>query len=164
MIAKVSAFAQDNRKEVIRFLKFAVVGIIGAVIDFGTLNLLIQFAAFPKVLANSCSFTAAVLSNFVWNRLWVYPETRGDPLAKQFIQFFFVNVGGLAINTMIFYGSDQLLLGEAGMFARPVAALARAVGMSHFDFAYNAAKVLATAVVLFWNFFVNRLWTFRHVG
>jgi putative flippase GtrA len=27
----------------------------------------------------------------------------------------------------------------------------------------NAAKVLATGIVLFWNFFVNRLWTFRDV-
>jgi putative flippase GtrA len=35
--------------------------------------------------------------------------------------------------------------------------------MSHFDLAYNSAKILATAVVLFWNFFVNRFWTFSHV-
>jgi len=163
MIPKVSAFAQDNRKEVVRFLKFAVVGTIGAVIDFGTLNLLVQFAEFPKVLANTCSFTAAVISNFIWNRLWVYPETRGEPLTKQFVQFFFVNVAGLAINTMIFYGSDRWLLGEAGALAGPIGALAIAIGMSHFDFAYNGAKILATAVVLFWNFFINRFWTFSHV-
>jgi putative flippase GtrA len=35
--------------------------------------------------------------------------------------------------------------------------------MVHFDLAYNGAKVIATGVVLFWNFFVNRLWTFRDV-
>jgi putative flippase GtrA len=163
MIAKVSTFTQDNRKEVVRFLKFAVVGTIGAVIDFGTLNLLIQVAAFPKVLANSCSFTAAVISNFIWNRLWVYPETRGEPLTKQFVQFVLVNVAGLAINTAIFYGADRWLLGQAGVLAGPVGVLALSIGMSHFDFAYNSAKILATAVVLFWNFFVNRLWTFSHV-
>ena len=155
--------AQENQKEVIRFLKFAVVGTIGAVIDFGTLNLLVQFAAFPKVLANSCSFTAAVISNFIWNRLWVYPETRQDPLPRQFVQFFFVNVAGLVINTIIFYGADQWFLGEAGILAGPVSNLAQSVGMPHFDFAYNTAKVLATAVVLFWNFFINRLWTFGHI-
>ena len=163
MIAKVKTLAQENRKEVERFLKFAVVGIIGAVIDFGTLNLLVQVAGFPKVLANACSFTAAVISNFIWNRLWVYPETRHDPLTRQFIQFFFVNVAGLVINTIIFYGADRWILGEAGLLAAPMGGLARSIGMSHFDFAYNTAKVLATAVVLFWNFFVNRLWTFRHV-
>lgn len=163
LTARLLDTARANRKEIGRFLKFAVVGTLGAVIDFGTLNLLVQFAGFPKVLANSCSFTAAVISNFIWNRLWVYPETREDPLTKQFIQFFFVNVAGLAINTAIFYGSDRWVLGEAGLLAGPVGALALTIGMSHFDLAYNGAKMLATGVVLFWNFFVNRIWTFSHV-
>ncbi len=163
MIARVKPFARVHRKEAARFLKFAVVGTIGAVIDFGTLNLLVQLAGFPKVVANTCSFTAAVISNFIWNRVWVYPETRGEPLTRQFVQFFFVNVAGLAINTAIFYGADHWVLGEAGILAGPVSELAMMIGMSHFDFAYNGAKVLATAVVLFWNFFVNRLWTFSHV-
>lgn len=163
MIAKLNTLTRDNRKEVIRFLKFAVVGTLGAVIDFGTLNLLIQLAGFAKVIANTCSFTVAVISNFIWNRVWVYPETRGDPFTRQFVQFVLVNVAGLGINTLIFYGSDRWLLGEVGLFAAPVGALALHIGMSHFDLAYNGAKILATAVVLFWNFFVNRFWTFAHV-
>jgi putative flippase GtrA len=163
MITRLATFAQTNQPEISRFLKFSIVGALGAVIDFGVLNLLVQLAGFPKVLANSCSFTTAVISNFVWNRLWVYPETRGDPLRKQFVQFFVVNIAGLVINTAIFYASDRWFLGEAGLLAGPVGALALAVRMAHFDLAYNGAKVIATGVVLFWNFFVNRLWTFRHV-
>ena len=160
MIAKLTRI---NQKEIVRFLKFAAVGTLGAVIDFGLLNLLVQLAGFPKVLANTCSFTAAVISNFIWNRLWVYPETRGEPLRKQFVQFSVVNVAGLAINTAVFYGSDRWLLGQAGLLAGPVGALALATGMAHFDLAYNGAKAIATGVVLFWNFSINRLWTFRHV-
>jgi len=155
--------ARTNRREIGRFLKFSLVGALGAVIDFGILNLLVQFAGFPKVLANVCSFTAAVISNFIWNRLWVYPETRRDPLRRQFVQFFVVNLAGLAINTAIFYSSDRWFLGESGLLAGPVGVAAHTIGMSHFELAYNGAKVIATGVVLFWNFFVNRLWTFRHV-
>ena len=84
MIAKLTTLARTNQKEFTRFIKFCVVGTLGAVIDFGVLNLLVQLAGFPKVLANACSFTAAVISNFIWNRLWVYPETRGEPLRRQF--------------------------------------------------------------------------------
>lgn len=160
---RTSVAAHISYKEIGRFLKFSVVGALGAVIDFGLLNLLVQMAGFPKVLANACSFTAAVISNFIWNRLWVYPETRGEPLRKQFIQFFIVNLAGLFINTTIFYTSDRYLLGESGLLAGPVAALAGMIGMSHFNLAYNAAKVIATGIVLFWNFFINRFWTFRHV-
>lgn len=163
MIYKLNSFAQDNQREITRFLKFSIVGTLGAVIDFGTLNLLVQLAGCPKVVANTISFTVAVISNFIWNRLWVYPETRGEPLKGQFAQFFLVNVAGLVLNTAIFYGSDRWLLGEAGLFAGPTVALASSIGMSHFDFAYNGAKVLATALVLFWNFYANRIWTFGHV-
>ena len=163
MITKLTTFAKTNQRDIARFLKFSIVGAVGAVIDFGVLNLLVQLAGFPKVIANSCSFTTAVISNFVWNRLWVYPETRRDSLRKQFAQFFIVNMAGLAINTAIFYSSDRWFLGEAGLLAGPVGALALAIGMAHFDLAYNGAKAIATGVVLFWNFFVNRLWTFRHV-
>ena len=161
--ARLLNTARANRKEIGRFIKFSVVGTLGAIIDFGVLNLLVQLAGLPKVPANVCSFTAAVISNFVWNRLWVYPETRGESLRKQFVQFSVVNVAGLVINTVIFYAADRWFLGEAGLLASPAGALASIVGMAHFDLAYNGAKVIATGVVLFWNFFVNRLWTFRHV-
>jgi len=41
--------------------------------------------------------------------------------------------------------------------------LALAIRMSHFVLALNSANALATGVVLFWSFFINRLWPFRHV-
>ena len=162
MIAKLITLARTNQKEFVRFIKFSIVGTLGAVIDFGLLNLLVQLAGFPEDIAKACSFTAAVISNFVWNRLWVYPETRGEPLRKQLVQFSSVNVAGLVINMVIFKGSFWLL-GEAGLLAGPAGALALVIGISHFVLALNGANVIATGVVLFWNFFVNRLWTFRHV-
>jgi putative flippase GtrA len=163
MLPKTTTFIRTNQREIIRFFKFSAVGTLGAVVDFGLLNLLVQLVGLPKVPAKACSFTAAVFSNFVWNRLWVYPETRGEPLRKQFVQFFVVNLAGLAINMTIFYVSDHWLLGEVGLLAGPVGALALVIGMTHFTLALNGANVIATVVVLFWNFFVNRRWTFRHV-
>ena len=163
MITKFATLVQTYQREIVRFFKFAAVGTLGAVIDFGLLNLLVQLVGFPKLPAKACSFTAAVISNFIWNRLWVYPETRGDPLRKQFVQFAVVNVAGLVINMAIFYVSDHWLLGEAGLLAGLVGALALVIGMTHFNLALNGANVIATVVVLFWNFFLNRFWTFRHV-
>ena len=163
MITKTLTLVKTNRKELVRFLKFCVVGVSGTIIDFGVLNLLIQLFGFSKVLANTCSFSLALLNNFTWNRLWVYPETRGEPITRQLAQFTLVNIAGWAINTGIFYSADRWLWGETGLLAGPIGALALAIGVQHFDLAYNLAKALATGVVLFWNFFVNRVWTFRHV-
>jgi len=134
-----------NRREVGRFLKFSVVGTIGAMVDFGGLNLLVLFFGLPKVWANSCSFSAAVCSNFLWNRFWTYPETRGDRILPQLTQFALVNVVGLAINQTIFLSLDHWVFTGWGPLG------------------YNLAKAIATGVVLFWNFGANRLWTYRHV-
>jgi putative flippase GtrA len=162
-LSRIVTFASDNSKEVTRFLKFSVVGTLGAVIDFGGLNLLILTFGFSKVLANTCSFTAAVFSNFVWNRLWTFPESRDRPIAPQLIQFFLVNIGGLLLNQAIFLSLDAWLLGEAGLLAVPMAALALNIGLAHYKLAYNLSKAIATIIVLFWNFGANRLWTYRGI-
>jgi putative flippase GtrA len=163
LIANVIALARSNCKEFTRFVKFAIVGAIGTVVDFGVLNLLIQLAGFEKFWANTCSFTAAVISNFTWNRLWTFPESRERRLVSQLGQFALVNVAGLAINQAIFLGLDRFVLGEAGALAAPTSGLAGVLGMAHFTLAYNLAKAVAIVVVLFWNFGVNRIWTYRGI-
>ncbi len=160
-MTRLVALARNNSKEITRFLKFATVGATGTVVDFGVLNLLIQLAGMSKLWANTCSFTAAVISNFVWNRLWTFPESRERPLLSQLSQFALVNVFGLAINQAIFLGLDRFVLGEAGMLAAPMSSLASELGIAHFTLAFNLAKAIAIMIVLFWNFGANRLWTYR---
>ncbi|MEA3350151.1 MAG: GtrA family protein, partial [Chloroflexota bacterium] len=85
-----------------RFLKFAVVGTIGAVIDFGTFNLLTKLLYINPVLASVFSFTVAIISNFVWNRYWTYPDSRSKSLARQLMEFAIVNLVGVGIRTPVF--------------------------------------------------------------
>jgi putative flippase GtrA len=81
-----------NKKERTRFLRFAAVGLIGAVIDFGIMNLLTQAFHMDLVPAGTISFISAVISNFIWNRYWTYPESRSRPIVKQLVMFFAVNI------------------------------------------------------------------------
>ena len=155
--------ARNNRKELSRFIKFAIVGTVGAIVDFGVLNLLIQLAGLEKFWANTCSFTAAVISNFTWNRLWTFPESREWPLLPQLGQFALVNAAGLIINQTIFLGLDKFVLGEAGILDSPMASLAGAIDIAHFTLAYNLAKAIAIIIVLFWNFGINRIWTYKGI-
>ncbi len=142
---QIRSLWDNNRAEVIRFGKFSVVGAIGALVDFSLLNLGIQVFGFPKWLANTFSFFAAVLSNFTWNRLWTYPETKGDPIGPQLGQFLLVNVAGYLINQAIFLSLSSYVFDAWGPWG------------------YNLAKAIAIGVVLFWNFGVNRVWTYRKV-
>ncbi len=139
------AIIAKNRVELIRFGKFSVVGIIGAVVDFGILNLGIQVFGLAKWLANTFSFSAAVLSNFGWNRFWTYPESRQQPFMPQLGQFLLVNLAGYAINQAIFLSLDRYVFSAWGTWG------------------YNISKAIAIGVVLFWNFGINRIWTYRQV-
>jgi len=135
----------ENRKELKRFGKFAVVGTIGAVVDFSILNFGIQVFLLPKWLANTFSFSAAVLSNFIWNRLWTYPEIRQMPFLPQLGQFLLVNLAGYGINQLVFLSLTYYVFSAWG------------------DWGYNISKAIAIGIVLFWNFIVNRIWTYRKV-
>ncbi len=158
---KAGMLVKDRKKELVRFVKFSVVGTIGAVVDFGTLYVLHAVLGVPIVIANTCSFTAAVLSNFTWNRYWTYPDSRSKPLRTQLLQFFVVNIAGWGINTGILlllrYPCVSLVSGLSTMLALSFAS------ETLYKIGYNLAKAIATGVVLFWNFGVNRLWTYSDV-
>lgn len=154
---------REHPTELVRFLKFSVVGAFGAVVDFTLLNLMksvfehvslgvgwssvVPPHQIQEVAANIISFSAAVLSNFTWNRLWTFPESRKRPLGTQLLQFSAVNVLGLVINTGVLLVMDRYVFQH--FFS---------VRMS-----MNLAKAFAIGVVLFWNFGVNRIWTYRGI-
>ncbi|MCS7283670.1 MAG: GtrA family protein [Anaerolineae bacterium] len=162
LVSKVRTFLQDNRKEVVRFLKFSIVGALGAVVDFGILYLLHIVAGLHIVPANTCSFTAAVLSNFTWNRYWTYPDSRSKPLGKQLTQFFIVNIAGWGINTGILVLLRYPCVTLVGTVTRSLTLTL--ADETLYKLGYNLAKAIATGIVLFWNFFVNRFWTYSDVS
>lgn len=144
--ATIHTLYTDNRKEFTRFVKFSIVGAVGAIIDFGVLNLMHneKFFGWPLLWANTLSVSVAIVSNFIWNRLWTYPESRSRRKRQQLPQFALINFIGLGINNLIVVGLDAVF--------------------SHFiadPWDYNLAKAIAIGIVLFWNFGANRLWTYR---
>jgi putative flippase GtrA len=163
LIPKLTHLVKERRADLMRFLKFCVVGIIGTAIDFGIFNVLHNILGWDRILSNTLSVTAAIVNNYIWNLYWVYPETRGRQNTKKFIQFVIVSISAWALNTGILWSSERWLFGTRSLLSGIVGAAAQMVGTEHEVLSSNAAKVLATGIVLFWNFFVNRLWTFRDV-
>lgn len=146
----------SNSKERERFLKFAVVGVFGAVIDFGIMNLLTQGAHMPLVIAGTISFVCAIISNFIWNRFWTYPESRSRPIFQQLLMFFVVNIAGVLIRIPI------LRFIEAPMLAL-IRSLRLNLPLDSGFLAKNFTLALAVGIVMLWNFFVNRYWTYNDI-
>lgn len=163
-------------KEVERLLKFAIVGAFGAVVDFGTVILLQATLLSPVdpnkdlkvVLASTCGFLAAVISNFIWNRYWTYPDSRSRSIRRQLGQFAFINLVGWIARTLWINVSYAwlgvtlmpLLLPEIQMF-RPGyipshSAEAKLGALS--------AQLIGVVFVMIWNFTANRYWTYNDVS
>lgn len=140
-----------------RFFKFAAVGIIGAVEFFGISNLLVAAVDFPLWLAGGIAFICAVLSNFVLNRYWTYPDSRAKHALHQFGLFGVVSAVGLAINQLILRLMEPVMEQIVGSLPfRPP------VFPANF-WADNLTLALATLIVMFWNFFANRYITYSDV-
>jgi putative flippase GtrA len=141
-----------------RFLRFAFVGLIGAVVDFGVANILTAFFHMEFLYASIISFCAAVVSNFLWNRFWTYPDSRSKKISRQVAQFTIISVVGLAIRTPIVHFLE----------VPAIAFLTRVLPKSFFFtprfMGHNIILAIAVFVVMMWNFFANRFWTYNDVS
>ncbi len=169
-----------NEREAERFFKFAVVGVIGFIVDFGIFNLSLrpfellldngtalhnlfinlglddeQTISLARTFASTLSFIAAILSNFLWNRYWTYPDSRSRSVRRQLALFTVVSVAGIIIRVPIITYTH-------GIFTDLVATI-QALEPYSVRIGDNLALVLAVVIVMFWNFFVNRYWTYNDV-
>lgn len=162
----------DKSKEVERFLKFAFVGAMGAVVDFGTMFVLQATFLPPEntlavILATTIAFGAAIISNFTWNRFWTYPDSRSYSIRRQLTQFTLISLVGWLART-IWISISYLWLGALLM---PI--LLPEIRLIRPDYVPSptgeaklgtlAAMVIGIVIVMFWNFFANRYWTYNDI-
>ena len=142
----MAALSNDHsyNKEIQHFSRFLAVGTVGTVLDFSLLMLL-KLAGLPTLFANSFSFTAGLINNFTWNRLWTFNDVVQTDWRKQFAQFTLISLFGFALNNIILLSLEGVL---GNILGQP-------------EWGYLPAKVIATGVVMFWNYFANRMWTFK---
>jgi putative flippase GtrA len=145
-----------ENQERIRFLKFAMVGAVGAVIDFGVMNLMTRMFNMKLVFAGTISFTCAVISNFILNRYWTYPDSRSRHLLHQLGMFVIVSAAGIAFRIPILHYVEPLMASFIENMTRVSDANAEVL-------AKNFTLAFAIGVVMIWNFFINRYWTYNDI-
>ncbi len=154
----VRRLVRPYKLEIKRFSKFMVVGAIGFVVDFGTYNLLLYAVPgrpFTPPIASTLSLICAICSNFTFNHFWVYPDAHGQSIFLQFIQFFAVSVTVALMRV-------PLIQVTHGPFAQFAGTLLNLDDHTAGVIGNNLSLMLTVVIGLFWNFFVNRFWTYRH--
>lgn len=120
-----------------KFIRFALVGVSGLVIDFGLTYVTKERLKLNKYLANSIGFFGAATSNFFLNRHWTFANTNPD-VTGQYVKFIGFAVIGLAINSIIVWWMTEKMKKN-----------------------FYLSKGVATVIVTSWNFISNFLFTFR---
>ncbi|WP_296005232.1 GtrA family protein [uncultured Alistipes sp.] len=119
-----------------QLIKFCVVGGSGVFVDFGVTYLCKEWLRMNKYAANSLGFLCAATTNYALNRVWTFQNNDPD-IAGQYLRFLGIALIGLGINTLTIWLLHRLLRMN-----------------------FYAAKLIATGVVTFWNFFMNYFFNF----
>lgn len=125
-------------KLIAQFLKFGVVGVIAFFIDYGVLMLLSVGIGLDPVVSAAISFTVSVVFNYVASMRFVFTHREDLSKRREFVIFVILSVIGLLINEAIMYVGIQTL-GKSAL-------------------AITITKVIATAVVMVWNFLSRKKW------
>jgi putative flippase GtrA len=115
--------------------RFLVVGGTATALQYAILLTLTGYAGVRPLLASSIGFVASACANYTLNRRFTFRSDVNYFTGLE--RFFIIAGGGLALNAIV------------------IAAGTTVAGLH-----YVAAQLMATAVVLLWNFQMNRLWTF----
>lgn len=122
-----------------QIIKFGIVGIIAFVIDYAVLFLLAHFLHMDSIAAATISFTVSVIFNYVASMKYVFVGRADQSKRQQFVIFVVLSVIGLLINDGIMWVLNQFLYDLLPTYY------------------YMASKIVATAVVMVWNFISRKI-------
>lgn len=177
-VGGTAAFAMLSHPTVRQFIKFCIIGGTSMVVDMGLFWILLfvvpmgdglmsthfgtwlldqapglftglatkdgvldtKMATVPFLKAISAC--VAILNSFLWNRRWTFRIRGREHRSVQLRKFFAVAIIGMILNTIMTTGLGNVIPG-------------------HPKRSLLAGQLIATVVVAFWNFFGQKLWTFR---
>ena len=114
--------------------RFGIVGVICTVIDFGVLTFLKELLGVHYLAANAASFTVSVIANYILSMKYVFHGKKNTSRVREFLIFVVLSALGLLLNQLIMWGTVDGL-----------------------HIYYVAAKVIATALVMVYNFVTRKL-------
>ncbi len=131
-----------------RFGKFALVGSVSTVIDFGIL-LILKSLGFPAVTANILSTATAFIFSFSANKKYTFKATDTNIMREIILYVFFTLIGLWGFQSAIIH-----------LTLDPITTLLD----GHKTLGLVASKLLATSVSLVWNYFMYSRVVFKHAG
>jgi len=124
----------------VQFIRYGFVAVAAFAVDFGVYALEVRGFNIQPVLAATFSFTLGLIVNYLLSVRWVFAQ-RSRSRRFEIITFFAIGLVGLGLTDFIIW--------------------ALAIRMNQDEL---IAKLIATAIVFFWNFGARKIILFRAKG
>ncbi|MEL4896492.1 glycosyltransferase [Crocosphaera sp. Alani8] len=147
-----------------RFIQFCLVGFSGLFVDLVVFSLLRKGLQLGLTRSTILSAEVAIINNFLWNDLWTFRDISSRQPGKRqrlkrFIKFNFVCLAGVILQTLLvntFFAIFQRL-----QLDEMVASITENVFLREVIASDILAKLIAIAIVTFWNFWLNSKLSWR---
>ena len=121
-----------NNKLLTQIFKFLIVGGMAFVIDYSLLYILTDIINIHYFISSIISFTISFIFNYIASIKWVFKAKKQTP--RELFIFLTLSLIGLGINQLIMYA-----------------------GVDIFKVYYMITKIVATAVVMVFNFITRKI-------
>lgn len=126
---------KNKKKNLFRqIIRFAFVGGSAFVIDYAVMIFLTEAVGINYLISSGISFAVSVIYNYILSVHWVFDVDKDRSKKAEFVIFIILSVIGLGINQLVMWIAVDL----AGIF-------------------YMIAKIIATAIVMVYNFITRKL-------
>ncbi len=144
------------KKLLAQIMKFGVVGVICFGIDYviglTVMKVIVKLGGehmfeFASMAGSALGFTVSVIINYILSFRFVFERKEDLDRRKEFVAFLVLSVIGLGLNQLIIWVCVGPVYGS-------IEALQRAL---NYDMAYTGAKMIATAIVMVYNFVTRKV-------
>lgn len=124
-----------NKQTLRQFITFALVGAIGTAGHYLTLILLVELLNKTAAIATTAGFIVGAIINYILNYRITFNSNK--PHHQTLAKFLLIAAIGAVINSSLMYLGTNIL-----------------------QYYYLLVQVIATLIVLLWNFIINKIWVF----
>lgn len=92
-------FDIKDKNEYIRIIKYAMVGVVNTLIDWGVYFVMTTFLSADPVLANVVGYATGTLASFMGNKFFTF-KAKNTKTGVEFLKFIVVNLLSLGASTL----------------------------------------------------------------
>lgn len=124
------------RNNLVDFLKYGVIGVVGTLLQTGTLFIYVEKGHGDPLVGSTLGFILSLLFSYMANSRWTFRKSERS--ASALVKYAVVSCAGLLLNLLILFLFDRV-----------------------FGWWYGYGQIASIVLVPIHNFILNKAWAFR---